>query len=127
MQINTIRTVAPLVAANSSAAPANSAKVAKSATAAPSATSSAGQASKSASGQAAPPPQSEASAVSTATSTLVSTTYSTSVGGKSYSASISQANGVYTLSVPNVPGAHVSGSSLNAAESELTVKIDTLV
>jgi hypothetical protein len=68
-----------------------------------------------------------ASAASAATSTLSTTIYSTSVGGKSYSANISQANGTYTLSVPNLPGASVSGSSLNAAESALSVKIDTLV
>jgi hypothetical protein len=73
-----------------------------------------------------PQPQSEAAAVNTATSTLVSSSYSTSVGGKSYSANISQANGTYTLSVPNLPGASVSGSSLSAAESALSVKIDTL-
>jgi hypothetical protein len=65
--------------------------------------------------------------VSTATSTLAASSYSTSAGGKSYSASISQSNGTYTLSVPNLPGAHVSGSSLSAAESALTVKVDTLV
>jgi hypothetical protein len=58
---------------------------------------------------------------------LASSTYSASVGGKSYSANISQANGTYTLSVSNLPGAHVSGSSLSAAEIALTVKIDTLV
>jgi predicted RNase H-like HicB family nuclease len=58
---------------------------------------------------------------------LESSTYSTSVGGKSYSASISQANGTYTLSVPNLPGASVSGSSLSAAENALNVKIDILV
>jgi hypothetical protein len=68
-----------------------------------------------------------ASAVSTATSTLASSTYSTSAGGKSYSANISQSNGTYTLSVPNLPGASVSGASLNAAESALSVKVDSLV
>jgi hypothetical protein len=58
---------------------------------------------------------------------LASSTYSTSAGGKSYSANISQANGTYTLSVPNLPGASVSGSSFNATESALNIKIDTLV
>jgi hypothetical protein len=66
-------------------------------------------------------------AASSATAALVSSTYSTSAGGKSYSANISQSNGTYTLSVSNLPGASVSGSSLNAAESALSVKIDTLV
>jgi hypothetical protein len=68
-----------------------------------------------------------ASAVSTATSTLTSPTYSTSVGGKSYSGNVSLANGQYTISVPNMPGAKVSASSLSSAEMALTVKIDTLV
>jgi hypothetical protein len=68
-----------------------------------------------------------ASTVSTATSTLTSTSYSTSVGGKSYSANITESNGTYTLSDPTLPGASVSGSSLSAAESALSVKIDTLV
>jgi predicted RNase H-like HicB family nuclease len=58
---------------------------------------------------------------------LISNTYSTSVGGKSYSGSISQSNGTYSISVPNLPGASASGSSLQAAESALNVKIDTLV
>jgi len=52
--------------------------------------------------------------------------YSTNVGGKSYAANISQANGTYTLSVPNLPGASVTGSSLFAAETALYVKINTL-
>jgi predicted RNase H-like HicB family nuclease len=65
--------------------------------------------------------------VSTAISILESSTYSTNVGGKSYSANISQANGTYTLSVPNLPGASVSGSSLNDAEIALSIKINTLV
>jgi hypothetical protein len=73
------------------------------------------------------PAQSEAAAVSTATSILDSPTYLTSVGGKSYSADISQANGTYTLSVPNLPGSSVSGSSLSVAESALNVRIDFLV
>jgi predicted RNase H-like HicB family nuclease len=58
---------------------------------------------------------------------LESSTYSTSVGGKSYAANISQSNGTYTLSVPNLPGASVSGSSLSEAEIALTIKIDALV
>ena len=133
MQINSIPTVAPVAAGKASTATTNPGKpksatstpattggapaaasassaVAKSTTATPSAASSTSAQSKPASGQAAPPTQSVAAAVSTATSTLASSTYSTSVGGKSYSASISQANGTYTLSVPNLPGARVSGS-----------------
>jgi predicted RNase H-like HicB family nuclease len=65
--------------------------------------------------------------VASASAALISSSYSTSVGGKSYSGSITQSNGTYTVSVPNLPGASVSGSSLQAAENALTVRIDTLV
>jgi hypothetical protein len=54
-------------------------------------------------------------------------TYSTNVGGKTYSANVSESNGTYTLAVPGLPGASVSGSSLTSAENALGVKIDTLV
>jgi len=40
---------------------------------------------------------------------------------------ISQANGTYTLSVPNLPGASVTASPLSAAEIALSVKVDALV
>ena len=148
MRINSISTVAPIVASKSGAATTSSAK-ALSATITPTAgapttssvsstvgnsttsTSSAAPvtstASTPASGQTSAPPQSEVSAVSTATSILESSTYSTSVGGKSYSANISQTNGTYTLAVPNLPGASVSGSSLSEAEIALSIKINTLV
>jgi hypothetical protein len=122
MQINGISTVAPIVASKSGPASTNSAKPTSAGTpTATPATSNAG------SGQTSAPPQSAASALSTAASILESSTYSTSVAGKSYSANISQANGTYTLSVPNLPGASVSGSSLSVAESALSIKIDTLV
>jgi hypothetical protein len=79
----------------------------------------------------APPPAAAPSggtaAVASASAALISSSYSTTVGGKSYSGSISQSNGTYTVSVPNLPGASVSGSSLQAAENALTVRIDTLV
>jgi len=144
MQISTISTVAPLASATSvartSSAKSTSATGTLTTAGAPTSvsasspvgkstapTNSASIEPKSGSGQSFAPPQSEAAAVNTATSTLESSSYSTSVGGKSYSANISQANGTYTLSVPNLPGASVSGSSLSAAESALSVKIDTLV
>ncbi len=74
---------------------------------------------------AAAPAQSVSKAASTV-ATLLSSTYSTNVGGKSYAANISQSKGVYTLSVPNLPGASVTGSSLSAAESALNLRIDLL-
>ena len=128
MHINIVSTAAPIVATKSATPATNSAKSVSKTTTSTSATPpSASTASSAGKGQSAPPPPSAASAVSAAISSLVSSTYSTSVGGKSYSANISQANGTYSLSVPNLPGASVSGSSLSAAESALTVKIDTLV
>ena len=48
------------------------------------------------------------------------------MGGKSYSANITESDGTYTLSVGNLAGATASGSSLSAAEAALNVKIDTL-
>jgi hypothetical protein len=152
MQINGISTVAPIVASKSGPPTTSSAKptsastpatstpatagaptsasvsstVRESTTSAPS-TASSTSAATPASAQTSAPTQSEASAVSTAASLLESSTYSTSVDGKSYAANISQANGTYTLSVPNLPGASVSGSSLSLAESALSIKIDTLV
>jgi hypothetical protein len=49
------------------------------------------------------------------------------VAGKSYSANITVSGGTYQLSVGNLPGATVSGSSLTAAENALNVRIDSLV
>jgi hypothetical protein len=69
--------------------------------------------------------QSAASAKSAAT--LLNAVYTTTVGGKRYSGNISHANGVYTISVPNVPGATVTAASLQAAEAELYIRIDELV
>jgi hypothetical protein len=62
----------------------------------------------------------------TATAILADSTYSTSVGGKSYAGDVSKANGTYTISVPNLPGATVTASSLSAAEVALNTRIDVL-
>ncbi len=61
------------------------------------------------------------------TATLLNAVYTTTVGGKRYSGSISHADGLYTISVPNVPGASVTAPSLQAAEAELYIRIDELV
>jgi hypothetical protein len=54
--------------------------------------------------------------------------YSTTVAGKNYSGSVvEEAGGVYEASVPNVPGATATGSSVQAAENNLSVRIDALV
>jgi predicted RNase H-like HicB family nuclease len=53
--------------------------------------------------------------------------YSTSVAGKSYSGSVDESGGEYTASIPNLPGASASGSSLESAENNLNAVIDMLV
>ena len=53
--------------------------------------------------------------------------YTDTVGGKSYSGSVAESGGTYTASVPNLPGASASGSSVQSAENNLNVVIDTLV
>ena len=63
---------------------------------------------------------------SSSTTRIANPTYTTSVGGKSYSGNVQQSGGQYTVSVPNLPGASASGSSLQAAENALNVKIDVL-
>lgn len=59
---------------------------------------------------------------------VVSTVYSTTVGGKSYSGTILQEppSGEYVASIPSLPGASASGTTLQAAESNLGTIIDTL-
>lgn len=58
--------------------------------------------------------------------TLVSG-YSTTIAGKQYSGSVEESGGQYTASVPSVPGASATGSSLAAAENNLSNRIDELV
>jgi hypothetical protein len=70
--------------------------------------------------------KSTATATATATAILADSSYSTSVGGKSYAGNVSKSNGTYTISVPNLPGATVSASSLSAAEVALNTRIDVL-
>jgi hypothetical protein len=111
MQISNISTAVPIVPATTGGATVSPAKTA----------------SPPGSGQPSAPPPPEAAAASTATSILESSIYSTSFAGKSYSANISQADGTYTLSVPNLPDSTVSGSTLSAAENALNMKIDILV
>jgi predicted RNase H-like HicB family nuclease len=49
------------------------------------------------------------------------------LGGKQYSGSVEESGGVYTASVGNLPGASASGSSAQAAEDNLTMRINELV
>jgi hypothetical protein len=58
--------------------------------------------------------------------TTLAASYSTTVAGKSYSGSVEESDGTYLASVPNVPGASASGSSVESAENNLNVVLDTL-
>jgi hypothetical protein len=53
--------------------------------------------------------------------------YTTNAGGKSYSASVEEAGGVYVASVEVPPEASATGSSVQAAEDSLSARIDALV
>jgi hypothetical protein len=66
-------------------------------------------------------------ASSSSTQQLVSDTYTATVGGKSYSGSVQQEpGGGYIASIPSLPGAVATGSSVLAAVSNLGSIIDTL-
>jgi len=75
---------------------------------------------------------SSAAATSTTTSgtgveNLLAAVYSTTVAGRNYSGSVEESDGEYNASVPNLPGASAIGSSVQPAENNLTLVIDTLV
>lgn len=55
------------------------------------------------------------------------TGYSTKVGSTHYSARVAQSNGEYTASIPNLEGATATGSTEQAAETYLSLRIDALV
>lgn len=66
--------------------------------------------------------------LSSAAEALQAAVYSTIVAGKNYSGSvIEEVGGVYEASVPNVLGATATGSSIQAAENNLSVRINALV
>jgi hypothetical protein len=68
-----------------------------------------------------------ASTASQASQLMTNTSFSTTVNGKSYSADVTYSNGEYVASDPNLSGAQASGSSVQAAENNLTTRIDILV
>jgi hypothetical protein len=70
----------------------------------------------------------EAAAASTASTVeqLIGV-YSTTVGGQQYAGTVEESDGVYTVSVPNLPGATASGTSEMSAENNLDTVIDELV
>lgn len=56
----------------------------------------------------------------------VEASYSITVGGKNYSGSVEESGGTYIASVPNPPGASAVGSSVQSAEENLNIKLDSL-
>jgi hypothetical protein len=55
------------------------------------------------------------------------TDYTTTVGGTQYTGSVEQSDGQFVATIPNLPGASATGSSLESAENNLTARIDALV
>jgi len=53
--------------------------------------------------------------------------YSTTVGKDTYSASVDLGDGEYTASIPNLVGATATASTEQTAETNLALRIDTLV
>lgn len=62
----------------------------------------------------------------TASQLMTDVAFSTTVDGKSYSASVSYSNGEYVASDPGLSGAEATGTSLQSAENNLTTRIDIL-
>ncbi len=116
MQIGSISSIAPNAPEPTASRPSTSAP------SAPNSDSDASSPAKAPASAASAPPVS-----AQAQNNLMAAAYSTSVGGKTYSGSVSETGGVYEVSVPNVPGAHASGSSIQAAENNLNMRIDELV
>jgi len=56
----------------------------------------------------------------------IAASYSTTLGGKSYAASVEESGGVFTASVPMPPGLRASGGSIESAEFNLNIILDTL-
>jgi len=66
------------------------------------------------------------SSVTSSQAAALTTSYSTTVAGKNYSGSVQESEGTYVASIPNPPGASASGSSVQSAENNLDVILDTL-
>lgn len=67
------------------------------------------------------------SVASAASQLMTDTAFSTTVNGKNYSGNVTYSNGEYVASDPNLAGAAATGSSVAAAENNLTSRIDELV
>jgi len=66
------------------------------------------------------------SAAASAQAATLAASYSTNVNGTNYSGSVEESGGTYTASIPNLPGAIATGSSVQAAENNLNTRIDIL-
>lgn len=66
-------------------------------------------------------------AAAAATAEMLVSGYSTTVNGTRYSGSVVQSGSEYTASVASLPGATASGTSMAAAENNLSARIDELV
>jgi hypothetical protein len=58
--------------------------------------------------------------------TTIAATYSTTLAGTSYPGSVVESGGTFIASVPNPPGITASGLSVQSAEYNLDIKLDTL-
>jgi hypothetical protein len=56
-----------------------------------------------------------------------STLYSTTIGGRAYSADVSLSSAGYVATVPDLPGVSATGSTLLSAENHLNARISVLV
>jgi hypothetical protein len=61
------------------------------------------------------------------TQLLTDVGFSAVINGKTYSAGVAYSNGEYVATAGNISGATASGSSVQAAENNLTNRIDILV
>jgi predicted RNase H-like HicB family nuclease len=57
---------------------------------------------------------------------MLAVSYSTTVAGQNYAANVEESGGVYIASVPDPPGATASGPSIQSAENNLNLVLDTL-
>ncbi|HTW79940.1 MAG TPA: hypothetical protein VME23_10395 [Terracidiphilus sp.] len=71
---------------------------------------------------------SAASLSASAVSQLMSdVSFSTTVNGKTYNADVTSSNGEYVADDPDLSGAEATGSSVEAAENNLSTRIEVIV
>jgi hypothetical protein len=74
-------------------------------------------------------PQSAAAenSLNSAAQETLAAVYFTTAAGKNYSANVEEAGAEYIASIPYPPGGSVSGPTVEAAENNLSLRIDELV